>query len=40
MLATLEELGIWLVAWSPLSIGLLTGRIGPDERFDGPGYSD
>ncbi|MBS1154746.1 MAG: Aldo/keto reductase [Proteobacteria bacterium] len=40
VLATCEELGIGLVAWSPLGIGLLTGTIGPDARFDGPGYTD
>lgn len=40
VLATLEDLGIGLVAWSPLGIGLLTGTIGPDARFNGAGYTD
>ena len=35
-----EELGIGLVAWSPLGIGFLTGRIDESTRFDGPGYTD
>jgi len=40
VLATLEELGIGLVAWSPLGIGLLTGTINERTRFDAPGYTD
>jgi aryl-alcohol dehydrogenase-like predicted oxidoreductase len=40
VLATCEELGIGLVPWSPLGLGLLTGTIGPDARFDGRGYTD
>lgn len=40
VLDTCEELGIGLVAWSPLGIGLLTGTIGPAARFDGHGYTD
>ena len=40
VLATLEELGIGLVAWSPLGIGLLTGTINEKTRFDAPGYTD
>ena len=39
-LAIFEELGIGLVPWSPLGAGLLTGKIGPNSRFDGPGYTD
>lgn len=39
-LAIFEELGIGLVTWSPLGAGLLTGKIGPNSRFDGPGYTD
>lgn len=39
-LATFEELGVGLVSWSPLGLGLLTGKLGPDSRFDGPGYTD
>lgn len=40
VLAVLEELGIGLVAWSPLGIGLLTGTINEKTRFDAPGYTD
>jgi aryl-alcohol dehydrogenase-like predicted oxidoreductase len=40
VLDTLEELGIGMVAWSPLGIGLLTGTINAGTRFDGPGYTD
>jgi len=40
VLETLEELGIGMVAWSPLGIGLLTGKINAGTRFDGPGYTD
>jgi aryl-alcohol dehydrogenase-like predicted oxidoreductase len=39
-LAIFEELGIGLVPWSPLGAGFLTGTIGPNTRFDGPGYTD
>jgi aryl-alcohol dehydrogenase-like predicted oxidoreductase len=39
-LAIFEELGIGLVPWSPLGLGLLTGKLGPDTRFDGSGYTD
>ncbi len=39
-LAIFEELGIGLVAWSPLGSGFLTGTITEKTRFDGPGYSD
>lgn len=39
-LAIFEELGIGLVAWSPLGVGLLTGTINENTRFNGPGYSD
>lgn len=39
-LAIFEELGIGLVPWSPLGLGLLTGKLSPDARFDGPGYTD
>lgn len=39
-LAIFEELGIGLVAWSPLGIGFLTGAIDQRTRFDGAGYSD
>jgi aryl-alcohol dehydrogenase-like predicted oxidoreductase len=34
VLPTLEELGIGFVPFSPLGKGFLTGRIGPDTRFD------
>jgi len=34
VLPTLEELGIGLVAYSPLGKGFLTGKIGEDARFD------
>jgi len=40
VLAVLEELGIGLVAWSPLGIGLLTGTIDENTRFNEPGYTD
>lgn len=40
VLETLEELGIGMVAWSPLGIGLLTGKVNASTRFDGPGYTD
>ena len=40
VLATLEELGIGLVAWSPLGIGLLTGTIDENTKFNAPGYTD
>lgn len=39
-LAIFEELGIGLVAWSPLGVGFLTGAIDQRTRFDGPGYTD
>lgn len=39
-LAIFEELGIGLVAWSPLGVGFLTGTINEKTRFDGPGYTD
>ena len=39
-LAIFEELGIGLVAWSPLGLGFLTGTINEKTRFDGPGYTD
>lgn len=39
-LALFEELGIGLVAWSPLGVGFLTGTINENTRFDGPGYTD
>lgn len=39
-LSIFEELGIGLVAWSPLGIGLLTGTIDENTRFDRPGYTD
>jgi aryl-alcohol dehydrogenase-like predicted oxidoreductase len=39
-MATLEELGIGLVPWSPLGVGFLTGDITPRTRFDAPGYTD
>ncbi len=39
-LAIFEELGIGLVAWSPLGLGFLTGTINERTRFDGPGYTD
>jgi aryl-alcohol dehydrogenase-like predicted oxidoreductase len=39
-LAIFEELGIGLVAWSPLGLGFLTGTISESTRFDGPGYTD
>lgn len=39
-LAIFEELDIGLVCWSPLGLGLLTGKLGPNSRFDGPGYTD
>jgi aryl-alcohol dehydrogenase-like predicted oxidoreductase len=39
-LAIFEELGVGLVAWSPLGLGFLTGKINPNTRFDGPGYTD
>ncbi|MFL9826256.1 aldo/keto reductase [Rhodoplanes sp. SY1] len=39
-LAVFEELGIGLVSWSPLGVGLLTGTIDATTRFDGPGYTD
>lgn len=39
-LAIFEELGIGLVAWSPLGVGFLTGTINERTRFDGPGYTD
>jgi aryl-alcohol dehydrogenase-like predicted oxidoreductase len=39
-LAIFEELGIGLVAWSPLGIGFLTGAIDQRTRFDGAGYTD
>jgi aryl-alcohol dehydrogenase-like predicted oxidoreductase len=40
ILALCDELDIGLVAWSPLGVGLLTGTINADTRFDGPGYTD
>ena len=40
VLATLEKLGIGLVAWSPLGIGLLTGTIDETTQFNAPGYTD
>lgn len=39
-LAIFEELGIGLVAWSPLGVGFLTGTIDEHTRFDRPGYTD
>ncbi|ABQ28512.1 aldo/keto reductase [Geotalea uraniireducens Rf4] len=39
-LAIFEELGIGLVAWSPLGVGFLTGTINENTRFDKPGYTD
>lgn len=39
-LSIFEELGIGLVAWSPLGVGFLTGTINENTRFDGPGYTD
>lgn len=39
-LAIFEELGVGLVAWSPLGAGFLTGTIDAQTRFDGPGYTD
>lgn len=39
-LAIFEELGIGLVAWSPLGVGFLTGTINEKTRFDKPGYTD
>jgi aryl-alcohol dehydrogenase-like predicted oxidoreductase len=39
-LSIFEELGIGLVAWSPLGAGFLTGTINEDTRFDGAGYTD
>lgn len=35
-----EELGIALVAWSPLGVGFLAGTIDENTRFDAPGYTD
>jgi aryl-alcohol dehydrogenase-like predicted oxidoreductase len=40
LLSICEELGIGLVAWSPLGIGFLTGTINAKTRFGGPGYTD
>ena len=40
LLPICEELGIGLVAWSPLGAGLLTGAIKANTKFDGPGYTD
>ena len=39
-LAIFAELGIGLVAWSPLGVGFLTGTINAKTRFDQPGYTD
>jgi aryl-alcohol dehydrogenase-like predicted oxidoreductase len=39
-LAIVEELGVGLVSWSPLGLGFLTGKLGPNSRFDGHGYTD
>ncbi|WP_408629692.1 aldo/keto reductase [Anaeromyxobacter oryzisoli] len=39
-LAIFEELGIGLVAWSPIGLGFLTGTIDEHTRFDRPGYTD
>ena len=39
-LSIFEELGVGLVAWSPLGLGFLTGTINENTRFDGPGYTD
>ena len=39
-LALFEELGIGLVAWSPLGVGFLTGTINEKTRFDNPVYTD
>lgn len=39
-LTIFEELGIGLVAWSPLGVGFLTGTINEKTRFDNPGYAD
>jgi aryl-alcohol dehydrogenase-like predicted oxidoreductase len=38
--AIFEELGIGLVAWSPLGVGFLTGTINEKTRFDTTGYTD
>ena len=38
VLPTLEELGIGLVAYTPLGAGLLTGAMNQDTRFDGSDY--
>lgn len=40
VMALCEELGIGLVAWSPLGLGFLSGDITPRTRFDAPGYRD
>jgi aryl-alcohol dehydrogenase-like predicted oxidoreductase len=34
VLATCEELGIGFVAWGPVGMGYLTGKLGPDAKFD------
>lgn len=39
-LSIFEELGIGLVAWSPLGSGFLTGTINENTRFDGLDYTD
>lgn len=39
-LAVFEELGVGLVAWSPLGLGFLTGAIDERTMFDGPRYTD
>ena len=39
-LAVFEELGIGLVAWSPLGVGFLTGEITSNTRFDSAHYTD
>lgn len=39
-LAIFEDLGIGLVSWSPLGLGLLTGKLDSQSRFGGPGYTD
>src|SRR5918993_645711 len=38
VLPTLEELGIGFVPFSPLGKGFLTGKIGPDTKFDGTDF--
>jgi aryl-alcohol dehydrogenase-like predicted oxidoreductase len=40
VLAVCEELGIGLVPWSPLGLGLLAGAINENTRFDNRNYND